>query len=335
MNKIKSPQPPFEKGGNTILRTLFQRGETRTHFSIYKALGLLIILGFIWGSGYSIARYAMTNGVPPLGYSFWQSLGPAILLIVFGAKHLREYLNPAFFPYFFICGLLGIAIPNSNMYFTAAHLPAGLLALLVNTVPLFVYPMACLFKQEHFSWKRLFAVLIGFTGIVYLILPTHSLSSLSEILDMNIWAWVTLISPFCFALCSVYIASRNKSMNIYAASMGMLLMSTLLLIPFVYFEQGFYSLMLPWDGPKWAVFLEIILSSVGYLLFFYLIRYAGSVYYSLTGGVVGITGIFWGYILFGETLNYNQIIAIFLILVAIGYMAYSSEKNKRSHDAVD
>ena len=36
---------------------------------------LLISLGLVWGSGYAIARFAVTNGVTPLGYTFWQCLG--------------------------------------------------------------------------------------------------------------------------------------------------------------------------------------------------------------------------------------------------------------------
>src|SRR5580704_18054035 len=110
-----------------------------------KSFTLLLLLGFIWGTGYSIARFATTNGVPPLGYSFWQSLGPAILIgllsrtgksnIKISGPHLRYYL---------ICGLTGIVIPNTNMYFASPHLPAGLLAVIVNTVPVMAYPIALL-----------------------------------------------------------------------------------------------------------------------------------------------------------------------------------------------
>jgi len=46
-------------------------------------LSLLILLGVLWGSGYSLARYATTHGVAPLGYAFWQSLGPALLLSLY------------------------------------------------------------------------------------------------------------------------------------------------------------------------------------------------------------------------------------------------------------
>src|ERR1700742_3017714 len=94
------------------------------------SLLLLLTLGFIWGTGYSIARFATTHGVSPLGYSFWQALGPAILigLLAFRKSQFkRTQIATPHLLYYFICGLTGIVIPNTNMYFAASHLPAGIL----------------------------------------------------------------------------------------------------------------------------------------------------------------------------------------------------------------
>jgi drug/metabolite transporter (DMT)-like permease len=233
----------------------------------------------------------------------------------------------SYLPFFLICGLIGIAIPNSNMYYTAAHLPAGLLAILVNTVPLFVYPIACFIKKEVFSVERVGGLLIGFFGLIYLIFPFHSFNQFSETLGMTgwiKWACLTLISPVCFALCAVYISHKKPAnVGILASSMGMLITSTIFLIPFVWFHHDFYSLWFPLTLPKCAVILEIILSSMGYLLFFYLINYAGSVYYSLTGCIVSLTGVFWGYIIFGETITAPQVIAILMITAGILIVSYT------------
>ncbi len=137
------------------------------------ALMILISLGFIWGSGYTLAKFAMTNGVSPLGYAFWQSLGPAILLTLCSLLTKNNpILQPSVWPYFLICGLIGIVIPNTNMYFIAAHLPAGLLAVLVNTVPLMVYPLALLGGQERFDSWRILALLFGVVGIFLIITPS-------------------------------------------------------------------------------------------------------------------------------------------------------------------
>lgn len=329
------------KTTNIALMNLSKHTGSSPVFSIFNALGVLLILGFIWGSGYSIARYAMTHGVSPLGYSFWQSLGPAIFLSILGIgkKNLRQSCKTSFhtktLPYFLICGLLGIAIPNSNMYYTAAHVPAGEVALLVNTVPLFVYPIACLLKQESFSIERSAGVLMGFLGIFYLISPFQSVTQLSTTIHMTVWAWLTLLSPFCFALCSVYIShSRPSYVGVYTSSLGMLLTSTFFLTPLVWFNHGFYSLLPPFDATKYAILLEIFLSSIGYILFFYLVKYAGPVYYSLTGGIVGLTGIFWGDVLFEETLNRAKIISITMILCSIlliSYNQYSQQKQRKFH----
>lgn len=71
------------------------------HFKTIQSILLLIVLGFIWGSGYTLAKFAMTNGVNPLGYAFWQSLGPALLLtlVSFFTKQTR-LLHPVYWPYF-------------------------------------------------------------------------------------------------------------------------------------------------------------------------------------------------------------------------------------------
>lgn len=286
-----------------------------------KAILLLILLGFIWGSGYSLAKFAMTNGVPPLGYAFWQSLGPALLLSgVCIATSNRLNLKFNHWPYFLICGLIGIAIPNTNMYFIASHIPAGLLAVLVNTVPLLVYPLALITRQEKIDGWRFLALLLGMTGIL-LIIGMNTAGLFSG------WTLLALLSPLGFAVCSIYIGAKQPAeINALQAATGMLLAATLLLIPLVIQQNAFYSLTGPFTLVKQVIVLEIILSSLGYLLFFILIRMAGPVFYSLTGGAVALTGLFWGYLIFNETPTPMQCIAVVLVISAIFLLSWRQSR---------
>ena len=281
------------------------------------SLLLLVLLGFIWGSGYTLAKYAMTHGVPPLGYSFWQSAGPAFLLTVFCLINYRGTLfQVSYWPYYLVCGLLGIAIPNTNMYFIASHIPAGLLAVLVNTVPLIVYPLALLSNQERFDRWRIMAISLGMVGILMIITP-----STQGILSY--WTILTLITPTAFALCSIYISAfQPKNLTALEAASGMLVGATLFLIPLVIQQHAFYPLTAPFTIVKQIVILEIILSSIGYFLFFKLIRLAGPVFYSLTGGVVSLTGLFWGFIVFKEIPNAVQWVAIAFICSALFLLSW-------------
>lgn len=276
---------------------------------------LLLLLGTIWGTGYAIARFATTHDVPPLGYSFWQSLGPALFISALcgigksGFKMSRAHLR-----YYLICGLTGITIPNTNMYFAAQHLSANLLAVIVNTVPVIAYPMALLARVESFSVIRIASVFSVVTGLMLIILPKSSLPSP----DMAPWVLIALLTPFSFAFCAVYISRfRPEKGDSLSLAAGTLIASSLLLLPFVLFKGDFYLFHLPFNTSDWVILLEIILSSIGYILFFKLIKLAGPVYYSLVNGVVALTGLGWGYLIFNEKLNQWTVIAVGFILLAL------------------
>jgi drug/metabolite transporter (DMT)-like permease len=279
------------------------------------SLSLLLLLGFIWGTGYSIARFAMTNGVSPLGYSFWQAIGPAILIglinlfrqqrLTFSKIHLRYYL---------ICGLTGIVIPNTNMYFSAPHLPAGLLAVIVNTVPIVAYPMALLAGVERFQKFRLLGICSAMVGILLIILQKPGFLPYTPFP----WVLTSLITPCSFAFCAVYIARfRPKNSDSLSLAAGTLIASSILLVPIVVFSGNFYSFHTPLTSPDLVILLEIILSSIGYVLFFQLIKVAGPVYYSMVDTIVSLTGLFWGYLIFHEKLNLSISLAVLLIILGL------------------
>lgn len=285
---------------------------------------LLILLGVIWGSGYSIARYCVTHGVPSLGYSFWQSLGPAIVLcclaLVTASSYdrttshriqVKTHSGPTI-RYFFLCGLIGIAIPNTTMYFGAAHLPSSLLTILVNTAPLFIYPMALLSRQERFRPLRFVVLAIGILGILLMIIQHNALPKCYSIP----WTLLVLLTPVCFAFCDLLINPlKPKGLSPLTAAAGMLLASSLILLPFLLSLHAFYPLHLNFLSS--LIVLEIVLSSVGYILFFKLIYLAGPVYYSLVGGVVALTGILWGLLIFHEIWTLADTLGTLCILSAI------------------
>lgn len=279
------------------------------------SLGLLMLLGMIWGTGYSIARFAMTNGVPPLGYSFWQSLGPAIIIGLLSIYSTRDVtMSVSRTRFYLVTGLTGIVIPNTTMYFAAPHLPAGILAMIVNTVPIIAYPMALFVRLEKFNWERMTGIILALLGLMLIILPSSSLPSP----EMVPWVLSTLITPLSFAFCSIYIARfRPAGSDSLALSAGMLIFSSLMLLPLVVMTNSFYIFQFPLTLPDWVVLLEIVLSSIGYILFFQLIKVAGPVYYSLVDTIVVLTGLFWGRVIFNEHLNTWTFAAVFLIVMAL------------------
>jgi len=254
----------------------------------------------------------MTHGVPPLGYSFWQSVGPAAFLLIVSLIKRDVKISAHTVRYYVIAGVLGIALPNTNMYFASPHLPAGILAVIVNTVPIIMYPLALLARQEKFSVLRMLGVTAGIIGILLVLIP-HDGTALIP----NAWALITLFTPFFFAVCALYsvhdLPNGVTSLNL---ATGMLVTSAIILLPLVIDLHEFYPLN-SFSLPNIAVMVEIVLSSIGYIIFFQLLKIAGAVYYSLVGGVVAITGLLWGWLFFGETLGSISLVAVILIIGAL------------------
>ncbi len=283
----------------------------------YQSMLLLVSLGVLWGSGYALARYAMTHGVAPLGYAFWQTLGPAVLLGVICCRTvLADLRQLSAWRFFAVTGLLGIAIPNTTMYIVSAHLPAGLLAVIVNTAPLLTYGIAWLCSDEPFHFLRATAIVLCVVGLMVLVFVSQSLD-LSQVHSMR-WVLVSLLSPLCFAAIAVYTARRRPpQLSSITLAVGMLMAAFIVLLPVVVATHAFYPLVSPWRRVDQVIILEMVLSSLGYVVFFRLIQLSGSVYYSLVAGVVALTGLFWGWLLFQEQFNVIQWLAMGLILVSI------------------
>ena len=90
--------------------------------------------------------------------------------------------------------------------------------------------------------------------------------------------------------------------------------------------HSFYPIRLPFQTRDWVILLEIALSSLGYVLFFQLLKIAGAVFYSLVGGMVAITGLFWGWLLFNERLSALSSSAVVSIIIGIWLVALQKRR---------
>ncbi len=157
-------------------------------------------------------------------------------------------------------------------------------------------------------------IALALAGLMLIILPSSSLPSP----EMVPWVISTLITPLSFAFCSIYIARyRPAGSDSLALSAGMLIFSSVMLIPLVVATNSFYMFHFPLTAPDGVIILEILLSSLGYVLFFQLIKIAGPVYYSLVDTIVVLTGLFWGRVIFNEQLNQWTFAAVLLIVMAL------------------
>ena len=106
--------------------------------------------------------------VSPVGVRLLAGMGPACLLALY--SFLTKTNDDPFSQYHFVffLGLCGIAIPNTNMYF-CLHLPVGLMAIIDNMAPIFIYIIAITLGDESFSLNRLCCVFSAVVGVLLIV----------------------------------------------------------------------------------------------------------------------------------------------------------------------
>jgi drug/metabolite transporter (DMT)-like permease len=261
----------------------------------------LLTMGVIWGLGFSLAKLAGENGAHPVGLALWETIGSGGLLLGFCAALGRfprrqwPYLR-----YYLVNGLLGFTIPGPLLFWIAPHLPVAVLTLMIPMVPLLTYVLILALRMEGFDAWRALGVVLGILGIALIVLPEGSLP------EPGLVGWVILglAAASLYALQNLYIATRSPpDADVLTQTAGMLVLGGMALIPLAAGMEGFLLPVFPMTVAVKAAAGMLLINAAMMLIFVWVVRNIGPVFASQTANVIVLAGVFWGWLIFGETLN--------------------------------
>lgn len=261
-------------------------------------LAILVVLSMLWGATFSISKVAIEAGVAPLGYALWQVIGAAVvLLLAHFLKRERLHIRPQHLFFWGVTGLLGVAAPISSMYIAIGHIPAGMMAIVAASVPLFTYALTGALRLERFSWYRIIGLSLGFAGAALLLAARAGLPGGG----ITLWIGVAFLMPFFYAVGTTYTArSRPAGSPTLPLTVGMLVFAAAGLLPIVIVTGNFYVPTYQVGPAELAIAGQIVVASLGYILFFKLIQIAGPTYFSQVGYLVTVSGLLYAMLLLGE-----------------------------------
>jgi len=278
------------------------------------ALILVLVLGVLRGGATSLSKYVSEGGVPPIGYALWQSLVAMCLLFLVGFLRVKKL--PQFqgcLPLFLVCGLVGTVFPNVLFFYVVQHVAAGTMAVVLTLVPIITYLVVVLVGQEKPDLIRVIGIALGFSGAVVI-----TATNLSGELELSGYTFLGLLCPLGYSLMSVYTAAKapNNVHPFYLAA-GTHMTAVLFLIPVAFTSNSFHPLWQNWTFVDQLVIGHGILTATAYTLFFIIVSAAGAVYYSFSHYVIAITGLAWGWLIFGEMHSSWFWLAVVLILAGL------------------
>jgi drug/metabolite transporter (DMT)-like permease len=288
-------------------------------------IAVLLAVGIGWGSTQSLGKIAVSTGYPPMGLVFWQLI---VCTVVLGAVTLLRGktlpLTAKAVQFYTVVAILGTIVPGLTFYISVAHLPAGVMSIIISTVPMLAFAIGLALGSEVLSRRRLAGIVLGLAGVLIIALPSASLPDPA----MAAFLPVALIGPLFYALEGSYVASKGTAgMDAVQAMFGASLVGALIAAPIMWaMGQGFMIRSL--GAPEWALIGSSALHALLYATFVWLAANAGAVFATQTGYIVTASGMIWSVVILGETFSPLVILAAVILL---GGVALVQPKAARTH----
>ncbi len=289
---------------------------------------LLLVGGVSYGSVISANRLAVEAGFPFIAYAFWQMIIASGVLVIIsivlgcpprmGRRYLRVYAITASF---------GLSGPLLILTFLADKLPTSVLTLMVALIAPAVYLLALLVRSESFRWLSVLGVVLGFIGVLFIIVPERSLPDP----EMAIWVLFALLLPVSAAINNVYTAKlMPDDVNSLSLTAGLMTITSLILLIVMLIVDGPVLLTDSGLDGTWPTIWAAAGNAITYVCFFEILRRAGALFFAQLNYVVVAAGVLWAYMIFNEVPSSWLWGAIAVIAVGLAVMNYSKAIGLRS-----
>lgn len=266
---------------------------------------------FLYGSGFIFTQYGLSNASPMafLGIrffiAFWILLFIAMVLKVSFPKSIKEICHIA------LAGSLTVGTFSIGVFLSIGYGVSGAInALVIALQPILVTFLALKFLDEEVNARIWLGLIIGFIGVSFVVLSRMELSY--DSLWGIFWSLVALLG---LSFGSLYQKKYCSHMNLYSGGAIQTLSSTLLVLPFLYFEESYIT----WNSDFIIALLYMAVGvSIGALSLLYIMIKNGevskvsSIFY-----LVPVSAAVVSYFLLNEEITPSLLAGIATVVVSI------------------
>jgi drug/metabolite transporter (DMT)-like permease len=275
------------------------------------------LLAAFWGASYMFIKVADRGFEPTAMIMFRLLIAAALLLAVLVAQRgwrrtLGEMRRLGWEG--FALGIVNAAIPFTLIAWGEKHIDSGVAAIANASMPIFVVLLAIRFRpSERVRGLRLAGFLIGLVGVGVLA-GVHPKGG-----------WWGVAGTLAVVLASVsYAAGSLWSQRLVEHTSGLTLATTTMigalavLLPFGLWQLP--SAVPGWKETGSVIALAVIGTAVAQIILYRVLRSDGAARVSLVTYLLPVTALFYGVVLLGEHLTWQELGGMVLILggVALG-----------------
>jgi drug/metabolite transporter (DMT)-like permease len=135
----------------------------------YKLIFALAAVGIIWGTTFLGIRVAVETIPPWFVTSIRQGLAGLVMMIILLFKKELKWIGWDNLKLQLVPSILMIVIANGFTTVAEQTVPSGLASVISAMSPILIFLGSILFKLQKPSLKGFIGVIIGFSGVVFLI----------------------------------------------------------------------------------------------------------------------------------------------------------------------
>ena len=274
----------------------------------------LLPLGFIilYGSGFVATKYGLMNA-SPMAFLLIRFFIAFILLLIISLvlkvswpKNIYEIFHIA------VAGILTVAFFSIGVYFSIdMGVSPSLNALIIALQPTLVTVLAMSFLKEKINPKHWLGLLIGFVGIIFVVLSKFEFNST----QMN-GVFMSFFALIGLSFGNLYQKKYCSDMNLFSGGAIQTLAASVVVLPLM---LGFEDIRINMNMDLvYAILYMAVCVSIGALSLLYILIKNGEVsQVSSMFYLIPVCAVIIGFIFFDETIELTVMFGIAAVLVGI------------------
>jgi drug/metabolite transporter (DMT)-like permease len=288
--------------------------DRRKIWQIVGGYGLLVVLSTIWGIGFAAIRSAVSELSPENLTLLRWFIASAVFLVLsafIGKPRTRFELKDL--PRILLIAFFNVPSYHLSLNFAETIVSAGVAGLLTSFGPIFIAFLSVYFLKEKMSGKLVLALALGVFGSIVLSIPNLGPGSNGSVLGpIGI-----LMAALSYAFFSVLSKPLVRKYGPIPVTIWACLAGTLMLLPLLSPDFVVQVSRLSFAGWSSIIYLSLLSSVVGYLLFYSLVNRGAVSRLSVQLYLSPIISVIAGVVLLHEGLNIYTVIGGTILLLSI------------------
>jgi drug/metabolite transporter (DMT)-like permease len=278
-----------------------------------------------WGSSFAMSKIALEHAMPEWIAAARLTIGAAVLVASAIAMRRIPSLSQRDVTLYIWLGFFGNAAPFAAITWGMLHISSGIAGLLMGTIPLFTILLSHFtLANEKLTLQRTMGFTLGFIGIVVLI-GANSLTAVSFSGNELLGELAVVAGAMMYAVNSVS-AKRFSTGGALEQSVGVLIAAAMMSVAYALTQSSFTLLEAPHSALLAILGLGLLPTGFATLIWFVAIARTGPGFTSMSNYLVPIYALIFGALVLDESIGWNAVAALVLILSGIAVTRWSTRQ---------